>query len=410
MTELFVESVRIDDIEISDNRRSIDDESLGNLVDSILEIGLLYPITITTEGRLVAGYHRLLAYRQLNREEIPAIRVNLDKLQAELAEIDENLIRNELTVIDRGESLRRRKEIYELIYPETKAGVAGGKGNRVTSADSAPVSFTKDAAKKTGRSERVVQEDIQIATNLAPDVKTGIKGTELADRKTDLLRLSQMPEEKQREVVNKIVSGEAKSFVDATRKVRKDELRETPPIDGMFRIILADPPWDYAQVIDKYGPAERHYPTMPTPEICALKIKTSDGETERAIRDITEENAVLFLWVTSPKVEEGFQVAKAWGFTYKAMFVWDKVKHNWGHYNSVRHELLLICTKGGCTPDSDELIDSVQSIERSDEHSEKPAEFREIIDSMYTYGNKVELFARGGLPENWVGWGNEVEL
>jgi N6-adenosine-specific RNA methylase IME4 len=50
----------------------------------------------------------------------------------------------------------------------------------------------------------------------------------------------------------------------------------------------------------------------------------------------------------------------------------------------------------------------VQTIERSDEHSEKPIEFREIIDSMYTYGNKVELFARGELPEDWTGWGNEL--
>jgi N6-adenosine-specific RNA methylase IME4 len=78
-----------------------------------------------------------------------------------------------------------------------------------------------------------------------------------------------------------------------------------------------------------------------------------------------------------------------------------------GHYNSVRHEHLLICTRGKATPDHLELFDSVQAIERT-EHSRKPDRFREIIDALYPHGKRVELFARGLLPEGWVGWGYEV--
>jgi hypothetical protein len=74
---------------------------------------------------------------------------------------------------------------------------------------------------------------------------------------------------------------------------------------------------------------------MPIAELCALDVKA------RAADD-----AVLFLWVTSPMLEVSFQVIKAWGFQYKTSFVWDKVKHNFGHYNSLRHEFLLICTRG----------------------------------------------------------------
>ena len=59
-------------------------------------------------------------------------------------------------------------------------------------------------------------------------------------------------------------------------------------------------------------------------------------------------------------------------------------------------------------PDSDKLVDSVQTIERT-EHSVKPEEFRAIIDQMYTHGNRIELFARGVLPEGWTGWGNEYD-
>jgi N6-adenosine-specific RNA methylase IME4 len=92
-------------------------------------------------------------------------------------------------------------------------------------------------------------------------------------------------------------------------------------------------------------------------------------------------------------LEECFEVIKAWGFKYKSSFVWDKVKHNMGHYNSVRHEFLLVCTRGSCTPDNKKLYDSVQSVERGG-HSEKPVEFVNIINDLYQYGNKLELFCR----------------
>jgi len=98
-------------------------------------------------------------------------------------------------------------------------------------------------------------------------------------------------------------------------------------------------------------------------------------------------------------------VITAWGFDYKASFVWDKIKHNMGHYNSVRHEFLLVCTRGSCMPDNPQLFDSVQSIERT-EHSVKPEEFRTIIDTIYPNGRRIELFARRP-AEGWEVWGNE---
>ena len=49
------------------------------------------------------------------------------------------------------------------------------------------------------------------------------------------------------------------------------------------------------------------------------------------VSDWVEDDAVLFLWVTSPILEKAFAVIEAWGFQYKASFVWDKIKHNMGH-------------------------------------------------------------------------------
>lgn len=163
--------------------------------------------------------------------------------------------------------------------------------------------------------------------------------------------------------------------------------------DKKYRVVYADPPWSYGdkQNIDGLGGAEKHYTTMPLKEICEIPVPTQD-------------NAVLFIWVTSPMLEDVFAVIKAWGFKYKTSFVWDKVAHNMGHYNSVRHELLLIATKGSCTPDVKKLYDSVVSIERS-EHSKKPSQFREMIDVLYPTGDRIELFAREA-SDGWDVWGN----
>jgi len=125
------------------------------------------------------------------------------------------------------------------------------------------------------------------------------------------------------------------------------------------------------------------------------------------IKNISADDSVLFLWATCPLLEDALELCKAWGFSYKANFVWDKVKHNMGHYNSVRHELLLICTRGSGTPEVSKLFDSVQVIERQ-EHSRKPEEFRTIIDTLYPSGPRVELFCRGDQPAGWKAWGNEI--
>ena len=170
---------------------------------------------------------------------------------------------------------------------------------------------------------------------------------------------------------------------------------------GKHRVIYADPPWWYAtpqhSKTEQATVLKSHYPSMKIDEICALPIK-----------DMAADDAVLFLWTTSPLLFEAAKVIEAWGFKYKASIIWDKVKHNVGHYVSVRHEFLLICTRGSCPKDSEKLADSVVVMERT-EHSAKPEVFRNMIDEMYepVKGDRVELFARADLPKHWKAWGNQ---
>ena len=184
-------------------------------------------------------------------------------------------------------------------------------------------------------------------------------------------------------------------------RTRRRTRRVIPQLpEGVFRVLYADPPWKYSNsgVIgnDAYGRAERHYPTLSIEELCAINI-----------REHRAESSVMFMWVTSPMLCECFPVIDAWGFTYKASIVWDKVRHNYGNYVSVRHELLLICTNGSCLPDNPiPMVDSVIVEDRRGRHSEKPATFRNLIDRLYPNGPRMELFGRN-VPPPWENYSNE---
>ena len=213
------------------------------------------------------------------------------------------------------------------------------------------------------------------------------------DKRTSMIaqQVGELPDD-----VTEAIKEREVTLTEARRQQKKAKARKAPPLPlGTYRVLYADPPWKYGdQLTENYGGTQWHYPSMSIKELCDLPIKT-----------LAQDNAVLFLWVTSPLLYEASPLIGAWGFKYKTSFVWDKVKHNMGHYNSVRHEFLLVCTRGSCLPDHGKLFDSVQTIERSAKHSEKPQEFRTIIETLYR-GPRVELFARKA-HAGWEAWGNE---
>ncbi len=183
----------------------------------------------------------------------------------------------------------------------------------------------------------------------------------------------------------------------AERDIRDAEL-ETKPVDlttlAKFPILYVDPPWRYDFPAPGNREIENHYPTMSNADICALDVPADD-------------DSVLLMWVTNPKLAEGLEVMAAWGFQYKTNMVWVKDKIGMGYYARARHELLLIGRKGkGPIPDDDRRPDSVITATRG-EHSAKPAELYDLIDAMYPHLPKVEMFARS-TREGWASWGNQV--
>jgi ParB family chromosome partitioning protein len=209
-----IERVDVALIDVSEGRRSVDDAHVDQLARSMADIGLQYPIIVryiedraSSFGRddsilLVAGRHRLEAAKRLGWAQIDCIYVDLDDLHAELAEIDENLIRRNLTPSQEAEAIARRKAIYEELHPETTHG-GDRKSDQV--ANSA-TRFTSNTAKATGKSERAIQVAAARGAALGDDL-SAIAGTSL-DKGVELDALAKMNQDERKPLIQRARAGE----------------------------------------------------------------------------------------------------------------------------------------------------------------------------------------------------------
>ena len=229
------------DIEVSDRLRPVDPAHVEAIAASIGQIGLTQPITVRPEGnrwRLIAGAHRLAAVQSLGWESIDAVIQNLEPDEARLVEIDENLMRRELSALDRAIFLAERKEVYERAFPETKR--LGRKPKKMSQTlRHFGERFSKDAAKRTGLSERTIQLAIEMVAKLDPDARAALRLSELADNQAHLVALAAMPAEEQRAIAAKIATGEARSVKEARIGLGFDTLVEESQGDRLFRSFMA---------------------------------------------------------------------------------------------------------------------------------------------------------------------------
>lgn len=139
-----------------------------------------------------------------------------------------------------------------------------------------------------------------------------------------------------------------------------------------------------------------------------------DNLNSLPVKEIADENCVLFLWVTMPKLNECFDLIKAWGFEYKTCaFSWVKLNKlgegyfmGQGRWTRGNTELCLLATKGKISRINAGIRQLCVSPVR--EHSQKPDEIRERIVALLGDLPRIELFARERV-DGWEAWGNEVE-
>jgi len=183
---------------------------------------------------------------------------------------------------------------------------------------------------------------------------------------------------------------------------RRKVLEGQAALEGMYRVIYADPPWVYSDRPPGLKGAAEHYPGLTIEALEKLPVKAH-----------VLPNSVLLMWVTAPLMLQNpgpREVGEAWGFTYKQQFVWDKVDGTFSHYTGGNHEILTIWTRGSCLPDVPTgLPDSVQVFRKTRVHSAKPPEFRQLITKHWTQGPYLELFGREPVP-GWSVFGNDARL
>jgi site-specific DNA-methyltransferase (adenine-specific) len=172
--------------------------------------------------------------------------------------------------------------------------------------------------------------------------------------------------------------------------------------DKKYNIIYADPPWEYKESGSGNRVVKAHYPTMSIEDIKSLPIQ-----------DISDDTSILFIWVTFPRLEQGLEVIKAWGYKYYGLgFDWVKTSKNgkpsWGmgYYTRQNTEICLIGVKpkGRIKPKARNVLSVIHSKRR--EHSRKPDEVRNKIVEICGDIPRIELFARQH-AEGWDCWGNE---
>lgn len=222
--------VPISEIKVNPGRRAVNPDDVQDLAHSIQEVGLLNPITLDKEKTLIAGLHRLEAAKLLEWTEIECTISSLEGLRAELAEIDENFVRSDLSTLEFGELLSRRKEIYEMLHPETKAGIAQAigmnrvLGNNVSEKYSATSkSFVQDTAEKLGITPRSVEVQIQTVRNLTPKAKDIILGSNIKIKKVTAHKLSRLAPEKQEEAASMLAAGQIRS-VEQYQSLKEKEV------------------------------------------------------------------------------------------------------------------------------------------------------------------------------------------
>jgi N6-adenosine-specific RNA methylase IME4 len=174
--------------------------------------------------------------------------------------------------------------------------------------------------------------------------------------------------------------------------------------DKKYKIIYADPPWSYN---DKALAGNRG---------AGCKYPTQDKEwiDNLPVSEIADDDCVLFLWVTMPKLNECWDLIEKWGFNYKTVaFTWvkrNKIKRTWfwgmGNWTRANPELCLIATKGK----PKRINASVHSVIDTpiEQHSKKPGIVRTNIVKLLGDIPRIELFARKSTA-GWDVWGNEID-
>lgn len=428
-----VMDTRLDQIKIGSRARK-DLGDIGLLAESIQQLGLLQPIGIDQNYRLVFGERRYRAFEKLGRETIPARIVHVDSLlQAEHAE---NEIRKDFTASE-------RVAIAKAVEEEIKAqGERRGRPKAdsgqtdlivdekvVNSPQFEPGQKTRDAAAMAAgfdsewayRQAKKVTEDgtqelidamdqgeiaISTAAKLA-NAPPEIQRKAAANPKEAIGLAKQASATKVKEIKANASEDvqrkrqEKESIREARREENRAIIKSVPSVDviskAKFATIVIDPPWDWGDEgdQDQLGRAKPDYATMSFDELLSLPVG-----------DRADTDAHLYLWITNRSLPKGFALLERWGFRYITCLTWVKPHFGMGNYFRGQTEQVLFGVKGSQPLKRKDAGTVFHAPRGSGGHSSKPVEFYDLVESC-SPGPYLEMFARTN-RDSWVSWGESA--
>lgn len=207
-----------------------------------------------------------------------------------------------------------------------------------------------------------------------------------------------------RETFDEVKSGD-KSRADLKRDIKRKELterleninsREAKAIEGLYDVIVIDPPWPMKKIERDVRPnqVEMDYPTMTEEELKSLRIPTA-------------ENSHVWLWTTHRFLPMAFTLLNSWKLKYICCFVW----HKPGGFQPIglpqyNCEFALYGRFGKPQFVDTKTFPVCFNAPRG-AHSEKPEEFYDVVHRV-TAGRRLDMFGRRKI-EGFDSWGKEVE-
>lgn len=214
------------------------------------------------------------------------------------------------------------------------------------------------------------------------------------------------------ELKEKIASGEVtlsqakREVKEEQREQRRQENREkvvatagTGKLEGRFAVIVLDPPWDWGDEgdQDQLGRARPDYGTLSIDQLHALEV---DG---RQVKDLADQDAHIYLWITNRSLPKGFALLESWGFRYVTALTWGKPSFGMGNYFRGQTEHVLFGVRGSQSLKRKDVGTLLLAPRGPGGHSSKPDEFYSLVESC-SPGPWVSLFDRRTRP-GWVMWG-----
>lgn len=406
--------------------------------------GVMVPIEYDEAGNILDGHHRVKACKELGITDWPSVvRLGMSEKDKRNHIRKLNLARRHLTgeqrdkvLLDmRADGMSVRQIADETKIPKStvarviSSGVPNGTPENTAAIIPATVTGKDGKQYQSTRPERKAPEPelplavepepiLPIAVVIAkepepaPDpepetpppriisiqVSAPSQVNRVAEKASAVLEAAQENPALSRLVDQMERSGKVNAALRQVNKLQAADAINAEPLPmptGPFRVIVADPPWNYEKRTgDLTHRSDLPYPSMSIEEICALPVA-----------DFAHDDCILWLWTTNAHMRESYAVLDAWGFQSKTILTWVKDRIGTGDWLRGQTEHCHLAVRGKPT-----ILTTGQSTVINgplQAHSQKPDSFYSLVESVCP-GSKLEMFCRSP-REGWAVWGNESE-